>query len=50
VGVVGRPLACALAVSPPLTVQPDHFTLIAEALTHAFDVTQLGPPVATPAS
>ena len=50
VGVLVRPLACALAVSPPLTVQPDHFTLIAEALTHAFDVTQLGPPVATPAS
>jgi putrescine aminotransferase len=44
VGVLVRPLARALAVSPPLTVQPDHFTLIAEALTHALDVTQLGPP------
>jgi putrescine---pyruvate transaminase len=44
VGVLVRPLARALAVSPPLTIQPDHFTLIAEALTHALDVTQLGPP------
>jgi putrescine aminotransferase len=44
VGVLVRPLARALAVSPPLTVQPEHFTLIAEALTHALDVTQLGPP------
>jgi putrescine aminotransferase len=50
VGVLVRPLARALAVSPPLTVQADHFTLIAEALTHALDVTQLGPPVTTPAS
>jgi putrescine aminotransferase len=44
VGVLVRPLARALAVSPPLTVQSEHFTLIAEALTHALDVTQLGPP------
>jgi adenosylmethionine-8-amino-7-oxononanoate aminotransferase len=50
VGVLVRPLARALAVSPPLTVQHEHFTLIAEALTHALDVTQLGPPVPTTAS
>jgi adenosylmethionine-8-amino-7-oxononanoate aminotransferase len=50
VGVLVRPLARALAVSPPLTVQHEHFTLIAEALTHALDVTKLGPPVATTAS
>jgi adenosylmethionine-8-amino-7-oxononanoate aminotransferase len=46
VGVLVRPLARALAVSPPLTVQQDHFTLIAEALTHALDVTELGPRAA----
>ena len=50
VGVLVRPLARALAVSPPLTVQHEHFTLIAEALTHALDVTKLGPPAPTTAS
>lgn len=33
-GVLVRPLAKAIAVSPPLTAQPEHFELIAEALAH----------------
>ncbi|MGH2868716.1 MAG: aspartate aminotransferase family protein [Solirubrobacteraceae bacterium] len=32
VGVLVRPLARAIGVSPPLTVETEHFTLIAEAL------------------
>jgi putrescine---pyruvate transaminase len=31
-GVLVRPLARAIAVSPPLTAQPEHFELIAQAL------------------
>jgi adenosylmethionine-8-amino-7-oxononanoate aminotransferase len=31
-GVLVRPLGQAVAVSPPLTVQAEHFGLIAEAL------------------
>jgi adenosylmethionine-8-amino-7-oxononanoate aminotransferase len=33
-GVLVRPLARGLAVSPPLTAEPEHFGLIAEALDH----------------
>jgi putrescine---pyruvate transaminase len=32
-GVLVRPLGRAVAVSPPLTAQPEHFTLIAEAIS-----------------
>jgi adenosylmethionine-8-amino-7-oxononanoate aminotransferase len=31
-GVLVRPLAGAVAVSPPLTIQTEHFTLISRAL------------------
>jgi putrescine aminotransferase len=34
-GVLVRPLGRALAVSPPLTAEREHFELIAEALDHA---------------
>jgi putrescine---pyruvate transaminase len=33
-GVLVRPLGRAIAVSPPLTADPEHFALIAEALEH----------------
>ena len=33
-GVLVRPLARAIAVSPPLTATPNHFSLIAEAIDH----------------
>ena len=33
-GVLVRPLARAIAVSPPLTATPEHFSLIAEAIDH----------------
>jgi adenosylmethionine-8-amino-7-oxononanoate aminotransferase len=33
-GVLVRPLARGLAVSPPLTAEPEHFGLIADALDH----------------
>jgi putrescine---pyruvate transaminase len=36
-GVLVRPLAAGVAVSPPLTVTPDHFELIIEALSTALD-------------
>lgn len=35
-GVIVRPLVTSVAVSPPLTVQVEHFALIEEALRHAF--------------
>ncbi|HWK28255.1 MAG TPA: aminotransferase class III-fold pyridoxal phosphate-dependent enzyme [Solirubrobacter sp.] len=36
-GVLVRPLARALAVSPPLTATPEHFALIAQALKGALE-------------
>jgi adenosylmethionine-8-amino-7-oxononanoate aminotransferase len=36
-GVLIRPLASSLAVSPPLTVTPDHLELITDALSVALD-------------
>ena len=33
-GVLVRPLGRAIAVSPPLTAEPEHFALIAQALEH----------------
>jgi putrescine aminotransferase len=36
-GVLGRPLGRAVAFSPPLTAQPEHITLIADALREALD-------------
>ena len=36
-GVVVRALGSSVAVSPPLTVQSDHLTLIGESLASAFD-------------
>jgi putrescine aminotransferase len=36
-GVLVRPLAAGIAVSPPLTATPDHFELIIEALSTALD-------------
>ena len=36
-GVLVRPLAAGVAVSPPLTATPDHFELIIEALSTALD-------------
>jgi adenosylmethionine-8-amino-7-oxononanoate aminotransferase len=36
-GVLVRPLASGIAVSPPLTATPDHFELIIEALSTALD-------------
>jgi adenosylmethionine-8-amino-7-oxononanoate aminotransferase len=36
-GVLVRPLGTGVAVSPPLTVTPDHFELIIEALSTALD-------------
>jgi adenosylmethionine-8-amino-7-oxononanoate aminotransferase len=38
-GVLVRALASGVAVSPPLTATPEHFTLIVEALGNALDVT-----------
>jgi hypothetical protein len=32
-----RALVTSVAVSPPLTVQHDHLSLIGESLAHAFD-------------
>jgi putrescine---pyruvate transaminase len=43
-GVLVRPLVTSVAVSPPLTVQSEHLTLIAESLARAFDA--LSRPVA----
>jgi putrescine aminotransferase len=34
VGVLVRPLARGLALSPPLTAEPEHFTMAAEAIEH----------------
>lgn len=36
-GVLVRPLGTSLAVSPPLTATPEHFKLIAQALSAALD-------------
>jgi putrescine---pyruvate transaminase len=36
-GVLVRALASSVAVSPPLTVQPEHLSLIGESLAYAFD-------------
>jgi putrescine---pyruvate transaminase len=36
-GVLVRALVTSVAVSPPLTVQHDHLSLIGESLAHAFD-------------
>jgi adenosylmethionine-8-amino-7-oxononanoate aminotransferase len=36
-GVLARPLGRAVAVSPPLTVQPEHIGLIAEAMREALN-------------
>ncbi len=36
-GVLVRPLGTSLAVSPPLTATPEHFALIAQALSFALD-------------
>ena len=36
-GVLVRPLARAIAVSPPLTAEPEHFAMIAQALEHGVD-------------
>jgi putrescine---pyruvate transaminase len=36
-GVIVRPLASALAVSPPLTATPSHFELITDALSRSLD-------------
>jgi putrescine---pyruvate transaminase len=36
-GVLVRALVTSGAVSPPLTVQHDHLSLIGESLAHAFD-------------
>jgi putrescine aminotransferase len=44
-GVLVRPLASSLAVSPPLTARPEHFELITDALSHALD--ELGAAVGT---
>ena len=33
-GVLVRPLGAAVAASPPLTAQPEHFASIAEAIEH----------------
>ena len=33
-GVLVRPLGAAVAASPPLTAEPEHFTSIAEAIEH----------------
>jgi adenosylmethionine-8-amino-7-oxononanoate aminotransferase len=32
--VLVRPLARGLAVSPPLTAEPEHFAMAAEAIEH----------------
>lgn len=40
-GVIVRPLATSLAVSPPLTVQPSHLQAIAAALQVALEETRL---------
>jgi putrescine---pyruvate transaminase len=57
-GVLVRPLATSLAVSPPLTAGPQHFEMITEALSVALDQTAANDgeahvpaaPEATPAS
>jgi len=40
-GVLLRPLGSSLAISPPLTATPEHFTLIANALEHALSELEL---------
>jgi len=42
-GVLIRPLGRAVAVSPPLTVDPQHFAMIAEAIDHG--LAALGAPL-----
>jgi putrescine---pyruvate transaminase len=45
-GVLVRPLARAIAVSPPLTAEPEHFAMIAEALERGVSaLTDHRPPV-----
>ena len=39
-GVIVRPLAGAIAVSPPLTITVDHLALIAEAVKAGLDALQ----------
>ncbi len=41
-GVLVRPLASSLAVSPPLTATPEHFKLIAQAMSSALDALNRG--------
>jgi adenosylmethionine-8-amino-7-oxononanoate aminotransferase len=45
-GVIVRTLATALAVSPPLTATPEHFSLITEALGKALDQLEAEVPTA----
>jgi len=49
-GVLIRPLMGAVAVSPPLTVEPDHITLLADAIRHGLDALDSAPARPDPSS
>jgi len=40
----------AVAVSPPLTVEPDHITLLADAIRHGLDALDSAPARPDPSS